>query len=365
MAALLALAIVMGGQHQPHWSEGKYLERALDAKEAELYAIDLDSDEITFGFFRSWEGFSILFKVYRTIQTCDGPKKVKIAVFKTSTGNTYANGEVAVYRLGRYLGVNIYPVTIPMPLGPVAAKRLLRMLKKKNYGGNSTKEPRRLKVIGQLKNALRGKTTFVGAFKEWVNGFHVIFSPGFENLPSRWRMKRYLGPYGSAKPPKKAAYFHTNDKMFNKEKGYYTATMSLDQLGRDLSNMMVIDALTGQTDRWPGGNLHYRLFSGGPFKKIRHRRFKGGPARLLSLDNGGVLRYAGSGLVYLRRAIWRFDKRVASRLDDLSAWIARDAEAARRYLTINERAFGIFQKALARTRALIAERTKNRPDRWL
>ena len=361
MLTVLLISGICTAAEPPGWREGPELQRALDAKEHVLSQIDLESDDIRLKLLRSFEGFSILVKVQRRLRPLGKSDAWEtVAAFKTSSGNTYAPGEVATYRLGRFLGHDIYPVTVPRTLGPRALDKLLARIEKKQYSG--WKEISRLKVLWALRKHRRTGTPYTGVLKEWVVGFNYVYSSGFEHFPSRFRLARHLDRR-RPQPPRRHLEFRVNDVIYF-EHGMYVADTTYFDLARDVSSMIVIDALTGQHDRWPGANIHFRLFSGRRFRKVRHKRFVGGPARLFCLDNGATFQYPSRSITTLRTYVSRFDRRLIARLADLAAWVERDPPAVQRWLTINDRAFALFRRLLTRTADIVHEKTQGHPEAW-
>jgi hypothetical protein len=89
--------------------------------------------------------------------------------------------------------------------------------------------------------------------------------------------------------------------------GTHRGRLSMAELAEDLSNLMLMDALMGQNDRFAGANLHFQSVSG-EREQVGERNgrpvFDLGPVRLLALDNGAALRGRhGTGLNDLAGAI--------------------------------------------------------------
>ena len=89
---------------------------------------------------------------------------------------------------------------------------------------------------------------------------------------------------------------------------------SYKNAARDFSNMMVMDAVIGNDDRFPGGNLHFRGVDGGySLNHKRHVVFEN--VRLFSLDNESALRGGSSvGMRDLQTFVTRFDKEFIDKL---------------------------------------------------
>ena len=87
-----------------------------DAKETELEELDLSPETIRFTAFSTCKGRSMALRVERRVRSESQTEEFDwkpIAVLKTKSGSTNPAGEVAVYRLSRYLEVPIVPVCVP------------------------------------------------------------------------------------------------------------------------------------------------------------------------------------------------------------------------------------------------------------
>jgi hypothetical protein len=86
--------------------------------------------------------------------------------------------------------------------------------------------------------------------------------------------------------------------------GTHQGYIAMWQLAEDLSNIMLLDSMTGQNDRFPGANLHYVAVDGEEEETGERRGrpiFEMGDVRLLALDNGAAFHdQIGSGIRDLR-----------------------------------------------------------------
>ena len=81
-------------------------------------------------------------------------------------------------------------------------------------------------------------------------------------------------------------------------------------LARQLSSILLVDALAGQWDRFSGGNLHMLVEDGG--------------ARFIAVDNGGAGFKDDQGyLGRFKKTVTRFDPRVTARLFALEAFLEK------------------------------------------
>lgn len=333
---------------------------ASDPVESRLTALSLDGDDVRFELFRGWEGTSVLVKVLQRKRGKDGAEEwPKVGVFKTTSANTYAPGEVGTYRLGHYLGVELFPVTVPASLGPAGIKKLAALLATASFK-NRMKDKARRAVLAELDAHLAAGQRFPGALKEWVTGFQVLRAPKMA-LPEELRAFEWLDRAGP-QPPDEPAVYAIDDVLYQ-EHGRYTAKTTFREFARDLSDLLVVDAVAGQHDRWAGGNLCFRLRSGAPFRKTGPKRFEGDAARLFALDNGASFRHAGTGLRHLERAT-RFQRKVYERLLALRARIAKDPAEVQRWLTVDDRGLKVVRRALPRVIAWIESSAAKGNGAW-
>jgi hypothetical protein len=83
-----------------------------------------------------------------------------------------------------------------------------------------------------------------------------------------------------------------------------------EELARQLSDILLVDALVGQWDRFSGNNLHVNV--------------EGRRASFLAIDNGGAALDNDQGyLERFEKSVTRFDRPVAERLFELEAFLDR------------------------------------------
>lgn len=118
---------------------------------------------------------------------------------------------------------------------------------------------------------------------------------------------------------------------FFPEEGEINISTELE-LAKELSQIMVLDMLTGQIDRFSGGNLEAR------FDKSSDEEPKIGKLHLYIRDNGAAL--IDRGEVYEHdftkylEIVTRFDKKQIQRLEMLKALIQKDPETIKKTLRI-------------------------------
>lgn len=269
--------------------EGASWVYTYDDHERALADIDLEGESTTFGLLADFEGTSIIIRVK------DAATGTSLGVIKTGTANNSMDGEVYVYRFARMLGfADIVAPVIPVDLQGGALVKLRTLLRSKRYR-DENKEWNRKKVVRQLDEAIRNNTVFYGAFKEWVPVFQ--FHAGLGKRESLGRQA--ITPYFRAsadQPEHKDVTLSQLTRLYSPQ-GTHRGTADLAQLAEDYSNMMLMDVLTGQNDRYAGANVHFRSLEG-TRKEVGARRglpiFDMGRVRLLALDNGASL-YSRTG----------------------------------------------------------------------
>lgn len=255
-----------------------------DAHERALAEIDLEGDATTFGLLADFEGTSIIVRVK------DAKTGKSLGVIKTGTANNSMAGEVFAYRFARLLGFSemVAPV-IPVDLHGGALIKLRDLLRAKSYK-DGNKDWQRQRVVRELEQAIRNDTVFHGAFKEWIPAFQFHAGLGKrENLG-----RQPITPYfrASAEQPRHKDITLSQLTRLYSPQGTYKGTADLAQLAEDYSNMMLMDALMGQNDRYAGANVHFRSLEG-TRKEVGTQSglpvFELGRVRLFALDNGASL----------------------------------------------------------------------------
>jgi hypothetical protein len=277
------------------WAPGDELEdpQVMTRKEKALRALDL-----------STPGWSFKQLGAGTTPTNWGVKDANgkyVANLKCTAGNTYAPSAVAAYGLGRFLEFPIYPVAV-------------------RFDGEIT-------VNG---TSLKGRSCVL---KEWSETFSQLY----------WSREQIEGTSSGNREQRKildvvkncgARYEDTDVFSYEATSKYgspkvgsgatkYRGASTIGEAARDFSNMMVMDALIGNDDRFPGGNVHFRT-------RNETARIEGGEvvfeeARLFSLDNEAAFkRYLGSVAHRDLKRIKRFDTRMLDRLEELRTRLLRN-----------------------------------------
>jgi hypothetical protein len=299
--------------------------------EREMAALDLGGEGTAFDLLSDFEGTSIILRVR------DAASREKLAVIKTTTSNTRVEAEVYAHRLSVFLGFeelvpDVHYVTLDLP----TIDKVRELLRGVRYS-DERKEARRDRVLRQLWSAREGGTPFRGAMKPWLSAFIFHNGLGQRESLAESDVMRYLRARGP-QPTDESVRLRQYTRLYE-PLGTHQGEIALWQLAEDLSNIMVLDSLTGQNDRFPGANLHF-IATSGQETEIGERRgrpiYDMGTVRLLALDNGAALHdRIGSGIRDLQgdivggTRVERFEPETLARLDALGRrLLGRSCDAA-------------------------------------
>ena len=359
LTALLALTTwaTTAGASEPDIVPDKFM----DAKQDELKDLDLTAKNIRLTSFSSYQGSSMLLIVERKSRERRSKEKWRrIAVLKTQSGSTNPRGEVATYQLSRFLDTPIVPVAVLRWLNKEELKKVLATIEELDFSGKK-KEVARLKVIDDIKVQLEEeKPRYAVALKEYVRGFKILPSAGWKGLREELKLTEHLDPKGAMPPDDPVTLVARNKKP------RYTAETTYSQVARDISALVLLDALSSQYERWRGHNIHFRLKDEMGFKRDEDDRhlYKGGEARIMSLDNGASFaRGQRRSYDVLDRYVGRFDKNVVKNLYRLYDWVYEKPNTARRWFGLNKPAFWRFRVSIARVIAGIDAKRARHGDR--
>jgi hypothetical protein len=279
---------VLGDDFDRSWSP--------TAAEKSLLALDLDGPGTTFDLLGDQEGASIIFRVR------DAGSREKLAVIKLNSRHSQASAEVFAWRMACYLGFpDIVVPAVPAQLKGGALLKLRRLFLDLSYE-DPAKEEIRLEIVSNLNDAAAGNLVFSGVIKPWLNCF--MFTKDLGTLESMAQSPVAAWLKQADFPPGSGDYSLRQKTRLYKPKGIHYGTISEMQVARDLSNIMVLDAIMGQSDRFAGANLHF-WNRGGQRKELpverKNQAWDLGRVRLLALDNGLAFRGRnGKGLFDLQ-----------------------------------------------------------------
>ena len=229
---------------------------------------------------------------------------ITIGAILPENSATSIEGETTSWNVARMLG---FP-KLSQPAAPITLKgRALAsfrdQLASSSFRGQ--KEQNRKNVLQRIDANPDGIPV---VFKQWLPirpvGLDSLVNPG-------------LSPNGRLRSDTALARFLRHDKpmpglepMSLKE--VRDATAPEVELARQLSNILLADALVGQWDRFSGGNIHAYVLEG--------------KLQLASLDNGGATVTSGNGfLTRFEESVTRFDAGTVDHLRAMRAFLKGEA----------------------------------------
>jgi hypothetical protein len=269
---------------------------------------DINSDDLSLSLMGNLEGRSIIIK----IKDKDGKK---LGVFKPNSGSTLYRGEYASYKLAAMTGISdIYPPT-QIECMNVGTQKKIRTLLAKNNFSTIKKEENRLTLLKEITRNIEKKVPLCGAYKVWINDLQFYYEMGTLDNLKKHSVFKYMLATGPQPPHKRTEIKQCTELV--EPKGCYVGFGYADEMAKDMSSIMLIDAVMGDSDRFPGGNVHFRSIDGNVVN--RNNTFMFGRSRLFCLDNGAVLKPQDTtGLDTLKRSgISRFLKTVVLKLKEL------------------------------------------------
>jgi len=289
------------------------LRRSPLVREALLRMLDIGHDKtLTFKAAKGFEGTTVWVKVKDSTGR-------NIAIFKPTNGNTYHRGEVFTYQMAKILGIEeMYPVTILHTLDAAGCKKLEQALSETAYKG--PKEGNRKLVLQRCR-----KGQLEGAVKEWVLDFQFYQAIGKSERLKKSALFRHLTRDGAFPEEGKMLKVTTKTRLYkpdNCKSATYLGNVELAGLARDLSDMLVMDVLNANEDRFPGANVHFKSL--GTTKEVKTCEFDFGESRLYSLDNGATFKgtYSNGFVDFTKRLKpTRFHRRTFYRLKAIADYV--------------------------------------------
>jgi hypothetical protein len=230
---------------------------------------------------------------YALVQTDDG---IAGALLPENSATSIV-GEVSSFNISRALGFGeLEQPGVKLQLRGKGLAAFRSMLENARYSG--PKEQNRLAILKQIKACKEDGLACV--YKEWGKvkpvEYSAIEAPGSPN--GRLNEKDRFAVFLKASAPQPSANLV---KLAN-------GTATEKELAVELSNILVVDALAGQWDRFSGGNLHL----------LR----EGDHVHFAALDNGGAtltesMRY----LNLFKQWVMRFDATTAERVAAMDALV--------------------------------------------
>lgn len=260
----------------------------LEEKEDYLKSIDVSDSTLTFK------------RLGGTTPTNWAVKKEgnSIACLKCSSGNTNHNAAIAAYFLGKKLSFNIYPVAVPV--------RVDRSITDQKGTTQINKDCAMKEWAGKMTQYYWVRDTFITT-----------------DDSSKRALSKALRCSESENVDLDQVYnFDTNsqygDPLINDAKTHFRGRTTLRRAVMDFSNMMLIDVLVGNNDRFPGGNIFFRTESGNVKINKERREVFYEDARFFSLDNeAGMKSLESNAKNDLKKYVFRFDESMIEKLSAL------------------------------------------------
>ena len=234
-----------------------------------------------------------------------------IGAFRSETSSTCVDGEIASFNIARVLGCGeLFHPAAPIELrgkGLATLKQLMETARFPEFKEEDRQQV--LEEIEQNPDGLRGDFRMVTPVDaEKCHAIEVPTQPPNGGLNEQDRVAVFL-KCGSPQPGTAEI----------KLKGLDCRAPAVS-FARELSDILLVDALAGEWDRFSGGNLHVVVTKG--------------RAHFLAVDNGGASFEDDQGYMELfKKWVTRFDRRVVTRLFALEAFLSagdKDKPAAKR-----------------------------------
>ena len=269
-----------------------------------------------------------------------------VGAFLPENSATIPLGEVRAFQLARALGVpNNVGAGVFFRMKGAGLARLKTIMETERY--RDAKEENRKKIVARLAG---GPISLLGVYKAWDGPRPIEYeSLGRGGAPNGTINDK--DPF--VKLVSSSARRPTTELVTLP--GVASGKAPEIDLARQLSSVLLIDALNGQWDRFSGGNMHAFV--------------EGGVVRFVTLDNGGVTP-SGTGLAATYRNLvvtsWvtRYDREVANRIIAMNALASgsatealgfHDAESLRDALMMSsDREWAGFKTGLAAVAARLA-----------
>lgn len=242
-----------------------------------------------------------------------------VAALKFSTAGTWHRAEIFAWQMAKILGLEeLYPATIPYTLNPGGRTKLMAALKKKTY--LMVKEKARQMFLDS-----KSDEPLEGALKMWVKDFQFMSRLGKVDRVLNSPLNRHIHKEGGLPDDDDWLSIDQPTRYYGPpgcRPARYFARLWYPQLAVDFVDILVMDVLSGNTDRFPGGNVFFR--SPIPGAALDRCTFELGVARLFSLDNGTAfvsVNNKGRKAFYTDLKVTRFHRRTYLRLAELLRFI--------------------------------------------
>lgn len=227
-----------------------------------------------------------------------------IGAFRCETATTSVEGELVTCNLARFLGCpEVVIPTVPFTLKGRGLAAFRDALKREHFS-EEDEESDRLQILQTIEDEPKALEGFLKeALPANAAKYTAIEQP-------------HVAPNGALNRADPIARFldrrapQPGTELFTPPGFPHAAPMR--QLARELSDILLIDALVGQWDRFSGGNLHLVE--------------RNGHAHFVAYDNGGAAFEGDHGyLARFKSWVTRFDCPVAARVVALDAFLEKHA----------------------------------------
>ncbi len=310
-----------------------FSDQALDLKESQLKTIAKNLDSYKFSLLKAGNTTPDAWVVK------DNQGK-NLALLKCTSGNNYARAEIAAYYIGRHLNFPIYPVTVAANIQAPLTQQLnispqVCALKEwvTNFAMLYWKAQANVpKIIAQGQyNTYQQKNTFISGsgFKRQIAD--TIMCNNDLNTLNDVNIQLSTG-----------SRIRNGDPKINNAPTLFTSNdVSLLEIATQLSNIMLLDAIFENGDRFPGGNLEFRSkIDKVEIIKNRHQVVILNP-QLSSLDTGLAFKgwHNTWGRLEMQYYLRRFDpvmiEKLKKLLDELDHLTSSDLKEQWSYLDFN------------------------------
>jgi hypothetical protein len=310
-------------------SELETLKR--DEKFSSLMAgLDLNSSEFVLS--NKTTGTSLGIKV---AEKREGKKNKKIGKWAPRNEGNDPEAQVVSYQLGRFLQMT--ELVMPSAYYTADAKILAKFktfIEGKQEKGRVRRENKAALLAAIQKNPTKMLGVFTGKMHQVeypelignntnnINHAHGVAKGILATNPMPSKNKKY-----------------TFSSLAEENDGVAPSANELD-LSRELSQIMVLDILTGQWDRWSGGNTEIMVNN------------RTGEASFVARDNGGASMSSDGSRVLQRYAsiVTRFDRKQIQRVERLRQLLSQNPACAARLLELRSNP----KNLLSRVNALLA-----------
>lgn len=223
-----------------------------------------------------------------------------VGAFLSENSSTSVEGEIASFNIARALGCgHLFQPAVAMELRGKGLAAFQKMIE--TAEADPVREANRQRILDEIGS---DPAALHGVFKQWLpmqpleyRSIELPDAPPNGALNEADPVARFLRA-DAPQPP--AAELELP--------GLGGAHAPARGLARELSDILLVDALAGQWDRFSGNNLHLYV--------------ENGVARFAALDNGGASLANDHGyLAYFEKWVSRFDKPTVERLYKLDAFL--------------------------------------------